>query len=99
MLIERKRFSLKKNLQRANLQSGTPISTALYSSAASIDYATRTAKILARRMQRPVYVGCSVDVLGMTMMEGMTVNEEMEGFRKMIETVMAEFEKNHPQNH
>jgi hypothetical protein len=49
-------------------------------------------------MQRPVYVGCSVDVLGMTMMEGMTVNEEMEGFRKMIETVMAEFEKNYPQN-
>jgi hypothetical protein len=40
-------------------------------------------------MARPVYVGCSVDVLGM----GTNVDEEMEGFRKMIEAVMGEFEK------
>jgi hypothetical protein len=62
----------------------SPISTAIYSVPASIDYATRTAKILARRLTRPVYVGCSVDVQSM----GVTADEEMEGFTKMIREII-----------
>ena len=48
----------------------------------SIEYATRLAKVFARRMGQPVYVGCSVNVAGMT------VEEEMEGLAKTVEEVM-----------
>lgn len=45
------------------------------------------AKILARKMKRPVYVGCSMETTGLT------VEEEMETFRKAVEVVMGQFEK------
>lgn len=63
------------------------ISTALYESGSSIDYATRTAKILARRTKKPAYVGCSMDFAGTTM------EEEMEGLSKVIDTVLAAWSK------
>jgi hypothetical protein len=56
----------------------------LQTSPASIDYTTRTAKILSRRMNAPVYVGCSIDTMAM----GSTVEEEMEGFTKIIDVIM-----------
>jgi Proteasome assembly chaperone 4 len=54
------------------------ISTALSTTPANIEYATRLAKILARKLNRPVYVGCSIYV------EGMTVEEEMEGLKAVV---------------
>lgn len=63
------------------------LSTALYESGSSIDYATRVAKILARRTKMPVYVGCSMNFAGTT------VEEEMEGLTKVIEIVMAAWAK------
>ena len=63
------------------------ISTPLYTSGSSIDYANRTAKIIASRTGRPVYVGCSINF------SGLTVEEEMEGLRKVIETVMTKWKE------
>ncbi|KAJ9283654.1 hypothetical protein DTO021C3_8770 [Paecilomyces variotii] len=65
------------------------LSTALYTSPASIDYATRTAKILARRMRRPVYVGCSID----TVAAGSTAEEEMEGLAKIVDEIMKKWDE------
>lgn len=53
----------------------------------SIEYTTRVAKILARRMGKPVYVGCSVDPNGL----GLTVEEEMEGLTQFVNVVMEKF--------
>ncbi|KAL1979204.1 hypothetical protein VTN96DRAFT_6515 [Rasamsonia emersonii] len=64
------------------------ISTALYTSPGSIDYATRTAKILARRMGVPVYVGCNLDPAAM----GTVAEEEMEGFSKIVDVIMERWE-------
>jgi len=58
------------------------ISTPLTTSGSSIDYATRMAKILARRMKKPVYVGCSMNFAGMT------AEEEMEGLTVAVEKIM-----------
>lgn len=63
------------------------ISTALYESGSSIDYATRTAKILARRTKQPVYVGCSMNFAGTT------IDEEMEGLTKVINTVLSAWDQ------
>jgi hypothetical protein len=73
--------------QRTN--SRATISTTLQTSPASIDYTTRTAKILSRRMSLPVYVGCSID----TMTMGSTVEEEMEGFTKIIDVIMERWKE------
>lgn len=65
------------------------ISTVLYSTPMTVDYATRTAKILARRMGVPVYVGCSID----TMATGTTAEEEMEGVAKIVEVIMQKWDE------
>jgi hypothetical protein len=72
-------------LQRVNEKD--VISTALYESGSSIDYATRTAKILARRTKKPTYVGCSMNFAGTT------IEEEMEGLTKVIDTVLTAWNK------
>ncbi len=59
----------------------------MYSSGSSIDYATRVAKILARRTALPAYVGCSVNLAGVM------VEEEMEGLAKIIDTVMGKWKE------
>lgn len=64
------------------------ISTILCNSAGSIEYATRTAKVLARRTALPVYVGCNIDPV----VTGTTVEEEMEGFKKIVDAIMARWE-------
>jgi hypothetical protein len=58
------------------------ISTALATSGSSIDYATRMAKILARKFGQPVYVGCSMNFAGTT------AEEEMEGFAAAVDQIM-----------
>lgn len=63
------------------------ISTALSTTPETIEYATRLARILARRLKGPVYVGCSVVV------EGWTVEEEMEGLGVVVGKVVEAAER------
>lgn len=63
------------------------LSTTLYSSEYSLDYATRLAKILALRMNTPVYVGCSMKL------RGVTVDEEMGSFAELTRAVMDQWSK------
>ncbi|OAL26106.1 hypothetical protein AYO20_10240 [Fonsecaea nubica] len=62
------------------------ISTPLATSGSNIDYATRMAKILARKMKQPVYVGCSMDF------SGTTAEEEMEGFAAVVDQIMERWD-------
>ncbi|KIW33025.1 uncharacterized protein PV07_04528 [Cladophialophora immunda] len=62
------------------------ISTPLATSGSNIDYATRMAKVLARKMKHPVYVGCSMDFTGMT------AEEEMEGFAAAVDQIMERWD-------
>jgi Proteasome assembly chaperone 4 len=61
--------------------------TTLHSVPGNIDYATRIARVLVRRMNMPVYVGCSIDTMGST------IEEETEGFAKIVEAIMEEFQR------
>ncbi len=61
------------------------LATALYIQESTIDLAMRMAKLLARRLGRPVYVGNSID-FGSTGLGG-TVEEEMDGMRRCVEVV------------
>ncbi|KAI4207703.1 MAG: hypothetical protein LQ348_000497 [Seirophora lacunosa] len=63
-------------------QPSDPLCTALYSLPGSIDFATRVAKILARRTGKPVHVGCSV-AFG-----NPTVEEEVAGVKVAVDEVM-----------
>lgn len=63
------------------------MSTALYSVPSSLDFTTRMAKVLVRRLQRPCYVGTSINLSGAV--EGGTVDEEMEAFRRVVDVVVS----------
>ncbi|KAL2838886.1 hypothetical protein BJY01DRAFT_219619 [Aspergillus pseudoustus] len=67
--------------------SRSTISTTLYTTPSTEEYATRVAKILARRMHVPVYVGCSIDPSALSLLP----EEEMEGLTKIVDTVMAKW--------
>jgi len=68
----------------------TPLSTTLYFREDTVDIATLVAKILAKRTKVPVYVGCSVSFS--TAGSGGSVEEEMEGIKNVVETVVARVE-------
>ena len=70
-------------MQRTSPRSA--LSTTLCPSHSTDDYATRIAKILAIRMNRPVYVGCSIKAEQL----GLTMEEEMEGMRAIVDTIMG----------
>lgn len=76
--------------QRIN--PGQTISTPLFTHESSLDFTTRLAKLLARKSRKPVYVGNSISFAGAGM--GGTVEEEMQGFKKVVEVVMEEVRKN-----
>lgn len=59
-----------------------PLSTPLYALPSSIEFATRVAKIIAKRTKKPTYVGCSV------LFEGATVEEEMEGMQVAVTGIL-----------
>ena len=59
-----------------------PISTSLYAQPSSIEFATRVAKIIAKRTKKPTYVGCSV------VLEGATADEEMEVTQVTIDGIL-----------
>ncbi|KAM0798819.1 hypothetical protein BDR22DRAFT_791515, partial [Usnea florida] len=64
------------------LKPSETLSTPLYAAPGSIDFATRVAKILARRTGKPAYVGCSA-VFGNSVVE-----EEMAALKTAIEAIM-----------
>ena len=66
------------------LNPSDPLCTSLYTDPSSIDFATRVAKIVAKKSGRPTYVGCSVN-LGM----GARVEEEMEALRVAVDGAMG----------
>ncbi|KAF8863821.1 hypothetical protein BDZ45DRAFT_583263 [Acephala macrosclerotiorum] len=73
------------------LNPGQALSTPLYTYESSVEFTTRLAKLLARKTGRPVYVGNSISFASAGM--GGTVEEEMEGFKKVVEVVMEEVRK------
>jgi hypothetical protein len=73
--------------------SNSTIATTIYTSASSIEYTTRVAKIVARRTKKPVYVACSIDPNGL----GLQVEEEMEGLRKIVDLIVEKFESQQKQ--
>lgn len=78
-----------ERLQRFN--SNEIPSTTLCATGSSIEYATRLAKILARKTGLPVYVGCSISFAGTT------PDEEMEGLTRVVGEVMVQFNKKRDQ--
>ncbi|KAF2442965.1 hypothetical protein P171DRAFT_363035 [Karstenula rhodostoma CBS 690.94] len=64
-----------------------PLSTPLFTPPNTLDFTTRLAKVLTRRLKKPVYVGNSISFASAGM--GGTVEEEMEGFKRVVEVVMG----------
>ncbi|RAK87427.1 hypothetical protein BO79DRAFT_197524 [Aspergillus costaricaensis CBS 115574] len=64
------------------------LSTTIYSSPGSVEYTARVAKILARRMKTPVYVGGSIEPATM----GVMAEEEIEGVKRIVEVVVRGWE-------
>ncbi|EME86277.1 uncharacterized protein MYCFIDRAFT_82199 [Pseudocercospora fijiensis CIRAD86] len=70
-----------------------PMSTTLYSAPASLDFTVRMAKVLVRKLNRPCYVGNSVNLSGAA--GGGSVEEEMEAFRYTVDTVVNQVSAQH----
>ncbi|TQV99185.1 hypothetical protein V2A60_004675 [Cordyceps javanica] len=62
-----------------------PLATTIFTTEATLEFTTRTARILARRANRPVYVTNSISFVNAGM--GGTVEEEMEALKNVIEVV------------
>lgn len=60
-----------------------PLSTTLFPSESTVEFTTRLAKLLARRVQLPVYVTNSMSFANAGM--GGTIDEEMEAFKNIAE--------------
>lgn len=81
-------------LQRTN--TGQTISTPLFIQESTLEFTTRMAKLLARKSEKPTYVGNSLNFVNAGM--GGTVEEEMESFKKVVEVVMAEVSRGNESN-
>ena len=66
------------------LKPSEPLCTVLYGSASGVDFASRVAKVLTKRLGKPVYVGWSGELGGV----GGQMDEEMEGLRRAIEALV-----------
>ena len=73
------------------MNAGQTLSTPLYTYESSVEFTTRLAKLLARKTERPVYVGNSISFESAGM--GGTVEEEIEGFKRVVDVVMDEVTK------
>lgn len=73
------------------MNTGQTHSTPLYTYESSVEFTTRLAKLLARKAGRPVYIGNSISFESAGM--GGTVEEEMEGFKRVVDVVMDEVRK------
>jgi hypothetical protein len=67
-----------------------PLATPLCTVEPTIEFTTRLAKLLARRTQRPTYVGNSISLASTGL--GGTVEEEMEAFKKVVEVALAQLQ-------
>ncbi|GAO20070.1 uncharacterized protein UV8b_05957 [Ustilaginoidea virens] len=63
-----------------------PLATTLFASEPSVEFTTRLAKLLARRVQLPVYVTNSMSFANTGM--GGTVEEEMEAFKDIAQVTL-----------
>jgi hypothetical protein len=70
------------------------LSTPLFTHGGTLDFTTRLSKLLARKTGKPVYVGNSISFASAGM--GGTVEEEMEGFRRVVEVVTGLLKKDAP---
>jgi hypothetical protein len=77
------------------VNTGQTISTPLYTYESSVEFTTRLAKLLARKTRKPVYVGNSISFASAGI--GATVEEEMEGFKRVVEVVIDEVRKSEGQ--
>ncbi|KAI1818105.1 hypothetical protein GGS20DRAFT_529771 [Poronia punctata] len=59
-----------------------PLSTTIYSAESRLEFATRIAKILAKKTNMPVYVGNSISLANTGL--GGTVEEELEAFKQVV---------------
>lgn len=67
-----------------------PLSTILFSNESTLEFTTRLAKLLARRTGLPMYVTNSVSFANAGM--GGTVEEEMEGFKNIVDVTLAKIQ-------
>jgi hypothetical protein len=65
----------------------TPLSTPLYVREDSLETATRIAKVLAKKTERPVCVGCSMSFSSQG--RGGDVDEQMGAVRRVIDVVVT----------
>ncbi|AEO56757.1 hypothetical protein MYCTH_2302025 [Thermothelomyces thermophilus ATCC 42464] len=65
-----------------------PLATALCTVEPTIEFTTRLAKLLARKTQRPVYVGNSISLASTGL--GGTVEEELDAFKRVVEVTLAQ---------
>ena len=89
-----RRFASNDRTPQRLSPAAPPLSTTLYGSSASSaqqDFATRMAKIVAKRAGKPAYVGNSTSFVGTAM--GGAAEEEMDGLSRCVEVVMREVEK------
>jgi hypothetical protein len=70
--------------QRFN--SSQPLATTLYSTEATLEFATRMARLLAKKTRLPVYVGSSISLASTTL--GGTVEEEMGAFKAVASVTL-----------
>ena len=78
------------NITPQRIDPSNPLSTPLATVPSSFELATRVAKIVAKRTNLPVYVGCSVHLGGASM------EEELEGMKLIVTTIMTEVEGEKP---
>jgi hypothetical protein len=64
-----------------------PLSTPLFTHSVTLDFTTRLSKLLARKTGKPIYVSSSMSFVNAGM--GGTVEEEMEGFKRVVQVVMS----------
>ncbi len=67
------------------------LATPLYVQESSLDFAMRVSRLLARKLQMPVYVGNSISFASAGL--GGTVEEEMEGMKTCVEVIMHSVDK------
>jgi hypothetical protein len=83
------------NIKKLSNPSTIPASTALYQKLESLDFATRLAKAVAKRTSKPTYVGSSVSFASAG--GGGDVEEEMAGFKRIVEVVLQGIERTKPE--
>jgi hypothetical protein len=72
---------------KQNDRSTIPLSTPLYSDLQTVDFATRLAQTIARRTNKPTYVGNSISIASAG--RGGNVEEEMESLKKIVQVSLA----------